>query len=214
MGIDKDIFLLVTSNKIMNFANIYNQLKVLVVSSLVKQTPVSQVSKWKFVLSVQCWPVAGVCVQTETVLRQALAERIKPVLMINKLDRCIFETQLEPEELYLKLRNTIEHVNAIVSTYSENDSCLSDITVSNLSDHGFERLGLFFCNKKSKQMKKVKWIPEYSVIAAGSIFRQCRFWLWFTPLGLYPSAICKDVCSQIRCWRRQVHAETLGKPLL
>lgn len=44
--------------------------------------------------------IDGVCVQTETVLRQALTERIKPVVIINKVDRALLELQLDKESLY------------------------------------------------------------------------------------------------------------------
>jgi translation elongation factor EF-G len=39
-------------------------------------------------------------VQTETVLRQALGERIKPVLFVNKVDRFLLELQLDKEDAY------------------------------------------------------------------------------------------------------------------
>ncbi|KAG0223240.1 Elongation factor 2 [Mortierella sp. GBA43] len=71
--------------------------------------------------------VDGVCVQTETVLRQALGERIKPVVVINKVDRALFELQVTKEELYTSFQRTIESVNVVISTY--NDNSLGDVQV-------------------------------------------------------------------------------------
>jgi elongation factor 2 len=71
--------------------------------------------------------VEGVCVQTETVLRQALSERIKPVLMVNKLDRAFLELQLDPEEAYQTFTRTIETANVIIATYE--DELLGDVQV-------------------------------------------------------------------------------------
>ena len=65
--------------------------------------------------------VEGVSVQTETVLRQALAEKIKPVLMINKIDRGILELQVDGETMYNKFQRVIENVNVIISTYECED---------------------------------------------------------------------------------------------
>ena len=72
------------------------------------------------------------CVQTETVLRQAVGERIRPILMVNKLDRTILEKQLGQEELYQQLRRIVERTNAIVATYTEEGGPLGDLTVSAL----------------------------------------------------------------------------------
>lgn len=63
------------------------------------------------------FPLAGVCVQTETVLRQAIAECIKPILMMNKMDRALLELQLEPDDLFKTFQQIVENVNVIISTY-------------------------------------------------------------------------------------------------
>eukprot|EP00948_MAST-09A_sp_MAST-9A-sp1_P002536 g2536.t1 len=74
--------------------------------------------------------IEGVCVQTETVLRQALLEKIKPVLMINKLDRAFLELSMDPEELYQTVARVIENVNVIIATYSDiDDKLFGDVAV-------------------------------------------------------------------------------------
>ena len=62
--------------------------------------------------------IDGVCVQTETVLCQAIGERVKPVLMVNKVDCALLELQLPGEELYQAFCRAIESVNVIVAMYN------------------------------------------------------------------------------------------------
>lgn len=72
--------------------------------------------------------VDGVCVQTETVLRQALTERIRPIVFINKVDRAIMELQMDPEEAYQGFVKTLQNVNVVIATY--NDPCMGDLQVA------------------------------------------------------------------------------------
>lgn len=59
--------------------------------------------------------VEGVMPQTETVVRQALSENVKPVLFINKVDRLIGELQEGPEEMKKRLTSVIEEVNTLIT---------------------------------------------------------------------------------------------------
>jgi len=73
--------------------------------------------------------VSGVCVQTETVLRQAIAERIKPVLFMNKMDLALLTLQLESEDLYQTFQRILENVNVIIATYGSEDGPMGDVSV-------------------------------------------------------------------------------------
>lgn len=145
--------------------------------------------------------VEGVCVQTETVLRQALGERIKPVVMVNKMDRALLELQLEPEDAYQSFQRTIESVNVVISTY--NDDVMGDLQVypqagtvafgSGLHGWGFtlNKFASMYAAKfgveKSKLMKKLwgenffdpkskKWLKRSTNAAGKSIPRAfCQF---------------------------------------
>ncbi len=60
--------------------------------------------------------VEGIMPQTETVLRQALKERVKPILFINKVDRLIKELQLTPEKMQEKFIKVIAEVNKLIKS--------------------------------------------------------------------------------------------------
>ncbi|WP_209681253.1 elongation factor EF-2 [Methanohalophilus levihalophilus] len=63
--------------------------------------------------------VEGTMPQTETVLRQALKEHVKPVLFINKVDRLINELQVDAQEMQIRLGKLIDHVNKLIKGMNE-----------------------------------------------------------------------------------------------
>ncbi len=71
----------------------------------------------------------GVCVQTETVLRQAIAERIKPILFMNKMDRALLELQLQQEDLFQTFQRIVENVNVIIATYGDDSGPMGELQV-------------------------------------------------------------------------------------
>lgn len=77
--------------------------------------------------------VEGVMPQTETVLRQALKERVRPVLFINKVDRLIDELRLTPEAMQEKFVKVIAHVNTLIATIV-NDPKLAEDWKVNVND--------------------------------------------------------------------------------
>ncbi|MEM2118983.1 MAG: elongation factor EF-2 [Candidatus Bathyarchaeia archaeon] len=62
--------------------------------------------------------VEGPMTQTETVLMQALREKVKPILFINKVDRLIKEIKLTPEEIQRKFAKVILRINNLIEKYA------------------------------------------------------------------------------------------------
>ncbi len=58
--------------------------------------------------------VEGIMPQTETVLRQSLREKVKPILFINKVDRLIKELKLTPEKMQERFVRVIAEVNKFI----------------------------------------------------------------------------------------------------
>jgi elongation factor 2 len=63
--------------------------------------------------------VEEIMAQTEIVTKQALEERVRPVLFINKVDRLIAELQLNEEQIQKKLDNIISRFNDLIELYAE-----------------------------------------------------------------------------------------------
>lgn len=63
--------------------------------------------------------VEGIMPQTENVVRQALRERVKPVLFINKVDRLVRELKLGPEKIAERIMQHMANFNNLIERIAE-----------------------------------------------------------------------------------------------
>ncbi|OHW91170.1 elongation factor 2 [Colletotrichum incanum] len=71
--------------------------------------------------------VEGVCSQTVTVLRQTWTEKLKPLLVINKIDRLVTELKMSPAEAYTHLSKILEQVNAVLGSFFQGERMEEDL---------------------------------------------------------------------------------------
>lgn len=71
--------------------------------------------------------VEGVCSQTVTVLRQTWEEKLKPLLVVNKMDRLITELKMTPDEAYVHLSQLLEQINAVIGSFYQGERMEEDL---------------------------------------------------------------------------------------
>jgi elongation factor 2 len=121
--------------------------------------------------------------QTETVVRQALKEKVKPVLFINKVDRLINELQVTPEDMLKRFEETITKVNRLIKQFAPEEFKKSwqvsvmdgtvafgsayhnwGITIPYMKKSGVSMTDIFrFCNEE-KQKELAEKAPVHEVL--------------------------------------------------
>ena len=127
--------------------------------------------------------VEEIMAQTEIVTKQALEERVRPVLFINKVDRLITELQLNEEQIQKKLDQIISRFNDLIELYAEPSfknkwrisgahgnvafgSALHGwgFTINMAKQHGVKFSDITKAYANSEQMKLQKTLPVYEAI--------------------------------------------------
>ncbi|NCO18155.1 elongation factor EF-2 [Candidatus Pacearchaeota archaeon CG1_02_30_18] len=113
--------------------------------------------------------VEGIMPQTETVLRQALKERVKPVLFINKVDRLINELKFTPEQMQERFMKLIENFNHLIEQIAEKEFAekwrvdVNDGSVAFGSARENWALSIPFMKKKKVSFKDIYKIYDESI---------------------------------------------------
>jgi len=166
--------------------------------------------------------VEGIMPQTENVVKQALRERVKPVLFINKVDRLVKELQLTPEKIQERFIQLIAEFNTLVEEIAEPE--FKDAWKVNIKDgsvaFGSARenwaLSFPFMQKKNVGFKDILKIYELDE-------EQRKHWVWENAalhevildmvIKHHPDPIAAQKYRIPKIWRGDMDSE-FGKDLI
>ncbi|MEK6875489.1 MAG: elongation factor EF-2 [Nanoarchaeota archaeon] len=167
--------------------------------------------------------VEGIMPQTETVIRQALRERVRPILFINKVDRLIKELKLTPEKMQERFIKIFEEFNTLVEKIAEKEYKeewkvdISDGSVGFGSARENWALSVPFMKKKRISFKDI--LSAY--LDKGEEDRKEWFWKNAPLYEVLLDMVVKHLPSPVeaqkyripKIWRGELDSE-LGKSLL
>ena len=82
--------------------------------------------------------IEGVCAQTRTILQQAYNESLKPILLLNKIDRLILERNMSTIDAEEHLRRVLEQVNAVVGNIFASSVLSAEVTSNSNQESALE----------------------------------------------------------------------------
>ena len=132
--------------------------------------------------------IDGVKAQTKTVLVQSLQERVKPILMINKIDKLFLSLHMNHEEIYDQFLKNVFDVNAVVEMYQDGDMV--------------------------EQTSDLKVDPEVGNVAFGSAYHSWGFTLK-TFARIYAPKMPKKTIPELMkfLWKRENFVKLIIKPI-
>ncbi len=164
----------------------------------------------------------GIMPQTETVIKQALKERVKPTLFINKFDRLIKELKLSPEQMQQRIVKIIANFNSLIERIAEPEYKqkwqvnIADGSVAFGSARDNWALSLPFMQKKSVSFKDISKIYEMGE-------KERNDWVWKNAplyevildmvIKHHPSPLEAQKYRIPKIWHGELESE-LGKDLL
>jgi elongation factor 2 len=164
----------------------------------------------------------GIMPQTETVIKQALRERVKPVLFINKFDRLLKELKLSPEAMQERIVKIIANFNKLIERIAEPEYKekwqvnITDGSVAFGSARDNWALSLPFMKKKNVSFKDITKIYELPD-------QERKDWIWKNAplyevildmvIKHHPSPVEAQKYRIPRIWQGDLDSE-LGKDLM